>query len=212
MEQLLFYKEISKALKSKGYTISLTENDPAILANINDSNNRYVGYISRDGQLSAVSDVFDNLRNIVRSVKEYTDRFLKASNIKSPSLNHYRLLLEYNGIALGCSINENNTQFATWRSDNDGDLNWGNYFGDHYERAKNDFAERSGLSEKPQFSETELKIIYSSLVFSGKTGDLDFENLKEVEQLKDKITHLIPTLKELEDEELDMDIEPSYPL
>ena len=178
-----------------------------------DGTNSVVGRVERDGSISALDYCLEQIKGTVSDVREYVKRFNMAENIKVEALKNYRLLSEYNNIALGCMITEGITQFATWETNAEkDDYYWGHYFGDEYAIAKEDFSERAGLHAKPQFNETELKLIFSSLQFSGKTGDLDFNDLKAVENLKEKISDLLPELKELEEEEIDLGIEPDYPV
>jgi len=211
MERNLFLNELSRVLKSKGYTIKAVENVPDKIADILDSEQRNIGHIDSDCFLSANNKNFEFLKDIVSKVREYTTCYSNSKHFDEVSIKNYRLLLEHNGIVFGGMINENYAQFTTWERSRDGGVEIGHYY-DDYDEAKQDFAERSGLSRKPQFSETELKIIFSSLVFSGKTGDLDFDSHNRVERLKHKLIQLVPALNELENEELDMGIEPDYPL
>lgn len=211
MEHNLFLNELSRVLKSKGYTIKAVENVPDKIADILDSEQRNIGHIDSDCFLSANNKNFEFLKDIVSKVREYTTCYSNSKHFDEVSIKNYRLLLEHNGIVFGGMINENYAQFTTWERSRDGGVEIGHYY-DDYDEAKQDFAERSGLSRKPQFSETELKIIFSSLVFSGKTGDLDFDSYNRVERLKHKLIQLVPALNELENEELDMGIEPDYPL
>lgn len=211
MEQNLFLNELSRVLKSRGYSVKAIENVSDKLADILDSEHRNIGYIDSDCLLSANNQNFDFLKEIVSKVREYTTCYSKSKNFDEVSIKNYRLLLEHNGIVFGGMINENYAQFTTWERSRDGGVEIGHYY-DDYEEAKQDFAERSGLNKKPQFSESELKIIFSSLVFSGKTGDLDIDSYNRIERLKHKLTQLIPELIELENEDLDMGVEPDYPL
>lgn len=178
-----------------------------------DGTNSVVGRVERDGSIVALDYCLEQIKGAVTNVREYLKRFNMAENIKTDALKNYRLLAEYNNIVLGGMITEGITQFATWETNAEGnDYFWGHYYGDDYAKAKEDFSERSGLHAKPQFGETELRLIFSCLQFSGKTGDLDFNDLKAVENLKEKISDLIPELKELEEQETDLGIEPDYPV
>lgn len=211
MDHSLFLNELSRVLKSKGYTIKVVENAPDKIADILDREQRNIGHIDSDCFLSANNQNFDFLKEVVSKVREYTTCYSNSKHFDEASIKNYRLLLEHNGVVFGGMINENYAQFTTWERSRDGGVEIGHYY-DDYEEAKQDFAERSGLNRKPQFSETELKIIFSSLVFSGKTGDLDIDSCNRIERLKHKLIQLVPALNELENEELDMGIEPDYPL
>lgn len=197
-------------VESSQFEKQLIDNENDML--IKDHTGSIVGKINADGIVYSFEHVFSQIKNIASYVKEYLERFEKASNIPIEPLKNYRLLAEYNNVVLGCSISDSYTQFATWELDKDGDYNDGHYFSDQYKKAKDDFSERSGLYSKPQFSETELKLIFSSLVFSGKTGDLDFSDQKKVETLKEKIFELVPALVDFEKEQNELDLEPEYPL
>lgn len=174
--------------------------------------NMIVGRVERDGSVVALDYCLEQIKSITSNVREYLKQFNKSENIKINALKNYRLLAEYNNYALGAMITETYNQFATWEIDQEGDYNTGHYFDNDYEKAKEDFAERSGLHSKPQFSEIELKLIFSSLQFSGKTGDLDFDDLKSVLKLKDKISDLIPELKHQEELDVEQGIDPDYPM
>ncbi len=95
-------------------------------------------------------------------VKEYGNAMEKAPDFKVPSLSQsYKLLAEYDNVVLaGRELNSGGFEFVTWRQNYNG-VEHGNYFGNNYSGAKEDFATRSGLvNEKKLFSDEEYVEMY----------------------------------------------------
>ena len=99
-----------------------------------------------------------------KTVKEYIDLMDNAPELSARDFNMpYKLLAEFNGVVLGgIEHRSNNTfEFTTWSYANNS-LYHGHYFTD-YEKAKEDFAVRSGLLQSTKlFTDKEMMQIYSS--------------------------------------------------
>lgn len=93
-----------------------------------------------------------------KTVKKYIDLMDKAPELSARDFNMpYKLLAEFNGVVLGgIEHRSNNTfEFITWSYANNS-LYHGHYFTD-YEKAKEDFAVRSGLLQSTKlFTDKEM--------------------------------------------------------
>ena len=103
-----------------------------------------------------------------KTVKEYIDLMDNAPELSARDFNMpYKLLAEFNGVVLGgIEHRSNNTfEFTTWSYANNS-LYHGHYFTD-YEKAKEDFAVRSGLLQATKlFTDKEMMQIYVLLLIS----------------------------------------------
>lgn len=116
--------------------------------------------------------------------------------------NQIKQINEHNGVVLAC---RHHPLFAyvlsTYKveSNKENSVVQRQYFYNK-EEAFESFATRSGLvDEKKLFRESELKVLYSGLVQMGmENKELSADNLKQVEQLVDKIEDLIPELRKKE--------------
>jgi hypothetical protein len=153
---------------------------------------------------NAYSDIF----SIVIRTKEYLNNYENAQELKASGLRlGYRKLREFNDIVLAMrdleSINE--YEFVTWQYSPDRtSVNYGHYLTD-YTAAKEDFAERAGLSDRyKKFTESQLKVIHSSLVsIVGLNQNLDYQTEKAIGTILEKIGEIIPEINQhdqLEDE------------
>ncbi len=129
-------------------------------------------------------------------LNEIIELFKKAPDLKAKGLRSgYKKLLEYDGIVFAVKkfddrIPEHEFEFVTWQRGFQGDMYYGNYFTD-FERAKSDFAERSGLiSRGRMFDESELLLIHSGLVKAGTFPDSDHATRKSIGQIVEKIEGL----------------------
>lgn len=107
-------------------------------------------------------EINDCLLSAAALVKEYGNAMEKASDFKVPGLSQsYKLLAEYDNVVLaGRELNSGGFEFVTWRQNYNG-VEHGNYFGNNYSGAKEDFATRSGLvNEKKLFSDEEYVEMY----------------------------------------------------
>ena len=107
-------------------------------------------------------EINDCLLSADALVKEHGNAMEKAPDFKVPGLSQsYKLLVEYDNVVLaGRELNSGGFEFVTWRQNYNG-VEHGNYFGNNYSGAKEDFATRSGLvNEKKLFSDEEYVEMY----------------------------------------------------
>jgi len=154
------------------------------------------------------TNAYPDIFKAVRNTKEYLSNFDKAVDLEASGLRAgYKKLLEYNDYVLAMremkSVNE--YEFVTWQYSPDGkSINYGHYFSD-YEAAKEDFSERTGLTDRfKKFTETQLKVVHASLVsLVGLSPNIDYQTEKAIGTVLEKIGDIIPEIKqhdELEDE------------
>lgn len=153
---------------------------------------------------------FSDISVAVSSVKEYMDAYEKAEELKAEGLREgYRKLLEYNGYVLAMKEMDNGKdfEFVTWQYSFDGKaVNIGRYFND-YKNAKENMAFRSGLVDlSKMFSETELKLIHTSLVnYVGLNSNMDYKHEKAIGSILEKIGVIVPEIQRHEElENLDL--------
>ena len=153
---------------------------------------------------------FRDIYETVTSVKEYMDAYEKAEALRAEGLREgYRKLLEYNGYVLAMKEmnNDKDFEFVTWQYSYDGKaVNIGRYFTD-YQAAKENMAIRSGLIDQSKmFSETDLKLIHTSLVnYVGLTSNLDYKHERAIGSILEKIGAIVPEIQKHEQlENLDL--------
>ena len=198
----IFNKEVTKKLSGEGYdvtadgewlTVALNGN---ALVKINDSDIVYTDGDFYDKDKSGIA----SLSGIVRNIYEYCSSYEKAVPLKAEHLSgNYRCLSEFNGTVLAAKYSEQNEfEFVTWDRTFDGKaVCQGNYHTD-YTAAKEDFATRSGLVDSDRlFDADELKRIHKCIGFALENDDsLDFNQEKELSELKERIDDLIPSQAE----------------
>lgn len=162
----------------------------------------------KNGALS--TNGFGDISETVTSVKEYMDAYEKAEDLRAEGLREgYRKLLEYNGYVLAMKEMDNGKdfEFVTWQYSYDGKaVNIGRYFTD-YQAAKENMVIRSGLIDQSKmFSETDLKLIHTSLVnYVGLTSNLDYKHERAIGSILEKIGAIVPEIQKHEQlENLDL--------
>lgn len=148
----------------------------------------------------------ERLLNIIDNLKEQESNYTKASALETEGMQKYKIVAEYNNAILAAtktSILDFNMQkieryeYVTGQKDLNGNgVHTGNYYGEDYEAAKEDFALRAGLIKRDKlFTEKEMIIIYSGLV---KLQDIDgkFDQAKIIENIKARINSIIPDIEE----------------
>ena len=198
----IFNKEVTKRLSDEGYDVTaegewLTvalNGDPVV--KINNSDIVYTDGDFYDKDKSGI----DSLSGIVREIYEYCFSYEKAPLLKAEHLSgDYRCLSEFNGTVLAAKYSERNEfEFVTWDRTFDGKaVCQGNYHTD-YNAAKEDFSTRSGLVDRDRlFGAEELKRIHKCIGFALENDDsLDFEQEKELFELKERLGDLIPSQAE----------------
>jgi hypothetical protein len=173
--------EFIRCIRERGY--DLVENDI----------DGQVGEIHRDGESLCIlfengelsTNAYRELSLLNKNIKEYLKAFENAESIEANGLiDGYKKLLEFNGKS----------------------VNIGRYFND-YESAKENMALRSGmLDESKLFSETDLKLIRSSLVaYVALDENLDHLKEKAIGRILDQIDIVVPEIvnhQKYEDREL----------
>ncbi len=107
-------------------------------------------------------EVNDKLNSAAELVREYDNAMSHAPDLNIPDLSQpYKLLAQYGNVVLaGKILSSGSFEFVTWRQ-NDNGVEHGNYFGNNYAGAKEDFAVRSGLvNENKLFSNEEYVELY----------------------------------------------------
>ena len=146
------------------------------------------------------TDSHSQLKNVMNDASKFCSIYAKAAPLKADGLSgDYRCLAEFNGTVLAAKYSEKNEfEFVTWDRTFDGKaVCQGNYHSD-YIAAKEDFATRSGLVDSNRlFEAEELKRIHKCIGFALENdGSLDFEQEKELYQLKERIEDIIPNQTE----------------
>ncbi len=120
---------------------------------------------------------------------------LKASGLEGD----YRLLAEFGNAVLAGHPTGQGVEFVTWERDFDRTgLLWGHYYGADYEKARQDFATRSGLvAENRLFSAEQLTEIYRAVSETLDSGyPITAEREKLLENVAAQIERAVPDLKE----------------
>lgn len=152
-------------------------------------------------------DEINEILELIKNFREQEEIFEKAQHIKLEGLERYKLLAEYNNAVLAVSEistldysnhRVNQFDYVTWEKDKGAEgVHTGNYFGDNYEAAKEDFAKRSGLiNSKKLFSETEMLTIYAGLVRLQDVNEISCDQEKIINNIKDKISNVVPDIEE----------------
>ena len=151
-------------------------------------------------------DEINDILGLIQNIKEQEDIFMKAPHFKMEGVNRYKLLSQYKNVVFAaCEISTldytnhrvNQFDYVTWELDIGGKgVHAGNYFGDNYAAAKEDFAKRSGLIDGNKlFSETEMLAIYAGVVKLQNIGEISYEQDKVINRIKDKISRVIPEVE-----------------
>lgn len=140
----------------------------------------------------------DEVNAAVKTVKEYLHLMEVSPELTARDFNMpYKKLAEFNNVVLAGTEHSNGSfEFTTWDCENNS-LYHGHYY-DNYNKAKEDFAVRSGLIPKQLvFNTEELIEIYRSAVdtLEGEY-DLSNEQTKILESVKGKIEDSIPCFDE----------------
>lgn len=136
-------------------------------------------------------EVRNCLNSATALVREYDKAMKKAPDLKVPDLpQSYKLLAQYDNIVLaGRELSNESFEFVTWRQNNNG-VGEGNYYGNNYARAKEDFATRSGLvNESKVFSDKEYVEMYRCVC---DTLEGDYELNDEHREMLENLCRRIP--------------------
>lgn len=152
-------------------------------------------------------DIVNGILDVVKNVRWEYELYSKSPNMEIEGLKKYKLLSQYNNVILAaCEVPtlDNNIQkvsqfdYVTWEKDRAVESVYdGNYFGENYEAAREDFAKRSGLINADKlFSETEMLTIYSGLVKLQDLGDISSKQGRVIDAIKNKINNVLPEIDE----------------
>ena len=146
------------------------------------------------------TDSHFQLKKVMNDASKFCSIYAKAALLKADGLSEdYRCLAEFNGTVLAAKYSEKyGFEFVTWDRTFDGKaVCQGNYHTD-YNAAKEDFATRSGLVDSNRlFEADELKRIHKCIGFALENDDsLDFNQEKELSELKERLEDLIPSQTE----------------
>lgn len=201
-----FLDEIVRKIESLGYRCEL----------INEENKHcYIYYgnkklctLFQNGSIS--TNEFSDISKMISTVREYLEAFEKAEMLEAEGLREgYKKLLEFNNYVLAMRemSDGNDYEFVTWQYSQDRKaVNIGRYYSD-YEAAKENMVFRTGLlDQRKMFSETEMKLIRTSLVsYVGLNSDIDYKAEKAIGAILERIEALVPEIQRHEDyEELDL--------
>lgn len=146
------------------------------------------------------ADSHSQFKKVMDDASKFCSIYAKAAPLKADGLSEdYRCLAEFNGTLLAAKYSEKyGFEFVTWDRTFDGKaVCQGNYHTD-YTAAKEDFATRSGLVDSDRlFDADELKRIHKCIGFALENDDsLDFNQEKELSELKERLEDLIPSQAE----------------
>ncbi len=165
-------------------------------------------YVRESGGISFVPNTSytDKVRNASdmavctsRFVREYLEIIEQAPDFEVEGLkSKYKLIAQFNNTVLAARTNgENHVEFVTWDKDSRG-VSAGNYFGNDYTRAKEDFAVRANLVNPDKiFLIDELVEIYRCVDdILGGGYELTDEQEEILDIIKSKITESVPDVME----------------
>lgn len=200
-----FFNELSYRLAQKGIDAGPLQNDTIPLR----LDGQEVGVLTDGGvtriykehlDTPGVSDLCFRAGDIAMDVWTYMEQMEQAPPLKAMTLNEpYKLLAEFNGYVLGGMESRFGVQFTTWQRthDNTG-LTYGNYWGNDYTAAKQDFAVRAGLVSKHRILSDEQLTEICRCVGTALEEDmsLTIEQEKCLKDIQEQIGRLIPDIEE----------------
>ena len=155
MAQLHYLEEMAISLKRGGFETGRIEDHHLPVS----WSGNYICRISGKGSVlyrqqnvdaNGAQAELQNVIDIAKTTSEYMEMMERAPQLKARDLEgDYRVLADFNGIVLAGHPTSYGVRFITWEWDwNREGVHTGNYFYEHYEEAKRDFATRSGLVPK----------------------------------------------------------------
>ncbi|MDD3778432.1 MAG: hypothetical protein PHX26_00060 [Proteiniphilum sp.] len=149
---------------------------------------------------TARNEALDRVITSAKTVSEYMGLMESAPPLNASGLDEsYKLLADFNGTVLAGHKTKQGVQFVTWDWDfNRVGVNHGHYMGENYDAAKQDFATRSGLIQKPQiFSPEQLTEIYRCIQDTLDHGyDITCEQEDMLKETQGQIEEVVPDLTE----------------
>lgn len=192
LTRVLAQKEIRVAPPERGSLPILLDGQPACHVEPIGGTVRF----PNDLRSMEASELYHQVAPIAQTVREYMLAVEQAPPLEAEGLDgDFRLLAKFNGVVLAAEEMEHGLgyKFVTWEQSYDGQNLWqGHYFIDGYEKAKQDFAVRSGLADKYRmFTDEQLSEIYGCLLMrvedshdlTWKQQDVLWEITKNIEAL-----------------------------
>ena len=203
MAQLRYLEEIAISLKRVGYDTGQIEDrhlpvswNGSYLCRI--SGKGSVLYRQQNVDANGAQAELQNVIDIAKTTSEYMAMMERAPQLKARDLEgDYRVLADFNGIVLAGHPTSYGVRFITWEWDwNREGVHTGNYFYEHYEEAKRDFATRSGLVQKDAlFAPEQLTEIYRSIHETmDEAYPITEERKKLLESAAEQIEYAVPDL------------------
>lgn len=201
MAQLRYLEEVAISLKRAGYDTGQIEDrhlpvswNGSYLCRI--SGKGSVLYRQQNVDANGAQVELQNVIDIAKTTSEYMAMMERAPQLKARDLEgDYRVLADFNGIVLAGHPTSYGVRFNTWEWDwNREGVHSGNYFYEHYQEAKQDFATRSGLVQKDAlFAPEQLTEIYHALSFVREQDEsLSFGRDQELKELMEQVSGLLP--------------------
>jgi len=209
-EKIRYFDEVGQALRRGGFEVGEVDQEGMLpvewqgkpLCRVVDES---VLYHSDDVSQPDMSAALNEALRITMTTEGYMKLMETAPPLKASGLEgDYRLLAEFGNAVLAGHPTGQGVQFVTWERDFDRTgLIWGHYYGEEYEKAKLDFAARSGLVEESRlFSAGQLTEIYHTVhEVLGSEYPIPEEREKLLEGIAGQIERTIPALGEAEYEQ-----------
>ena len=201
MAQLRYLEEVAISLKRAGFDTGRIEDHHLPVS----WNGSYLCRISGKGSVlyrqqnvdaNGAQAELQNVIDIAKTTSEYMEMMERAPQLKARDLEgDYRVLADFNGIVLAGHPTSYGVRFITWEWDwNREGVHTGNYFYEHYEEAKRDFATRSGLVPKDAlFAPEQLIEIYHALRFTREQDEsLSIGQDRELKNIMTQVEQLVP--------------------
>ncbi len=152
-------------------------------------------YTDKVRELSdVVIDISKFVRNYLRTIEESPDLKIEGLGIQ------YKLLAQFNNTILAGRVMNNgeHIEFVTWDKDQNG-VSAGNYFGNNFIGAKEDFAVRADIVNKDKiFTTGELVEIYRCVADTIEGGyELTDEQSEILARIQSKIDETVSNLNDL---------------
>ena len=204
--QLRFLEETAIRLRQNGFTVEPLEDhhlpvcwEKGRLCRV--SGKGSVLYRQENVDSIRAQDALQTVIDTAKMTSEYMAILETAPRLKASGLDgDYRILADFGGTVLAGSPSKYGVQFVTWDWDYDRTgVSHGHYFMENYDKAKQDFATRSGLIQKEQlFSPEQLTEIFRCCADS---VDEDFFELTDTQEemirgIQQQIRVCVPDLDE----------------
>lgn len=203
-----YLEEVTIQLRAHGFTVHPLESrdidvahDGKPLCRVNSRGG--LGYFEENA--AGKETVLDQVREIIKTTLEYMTLMEQAPPLEAEGFGKgYQLLADFNGTVLAGHKTRFGVQFITWDWTHNRTSLWqGHYYGPHgltgsYEKAKRDFAVRSGLlPASALFTQEQLTEVYRS-IHETLDGDVPLtdERRKALESAAGQIEEGVPDLKE----------------